>query len=332
MAETIDVPKVGKVNKKWLYAGIAVTAGIVGFAWYRRSRVGATASADIPMATDDSLAGLATNAGSTGSGGYTNPNPVSTVDTTGGTAAYTNTQWAADVTDKLGELGYEPGFVAAVLGKYLNSRPVTSDEAQLIQVAWAYKGKPPQGPPSFTLAGSGSTPGSGGHLTAPAHLTVADTTETSVALSWASVTGAAGYEVYRDGSNVGSPSSPGWNSVGLAPNTSHTYKVRAIAGATRGPFSASVTARTRPTAPHAPTPPAKKTTPGKAPKATYTRVTVTEFHTNNPAWNSTLSGIGAHYHQPWEPIWADPKNARVRTKRGTPEHIQSGDVIYVRTN
>ena len=72
--------------------------------------------------------------------------------------------------EKLGNVGQDPSFVSGVLGKYLSSQPLTSDEANVVRMAWAFSGKPPQGPNTFTLATSGgSTPGgsAGGNNKAP---------------------------------------------------------------------------------------------------------------------------------------------------------------------
>lgn len=97
---------------------------------------------------------------------------------------------------------------------------------------------------------------------------------------------------------------------------------------------------TPPSAPPAATkPPATKPAPKPSapskPAVSYQKVTVQKYSSKNPPWNSTLWGIakangyGASGKN-WTSIWNDPKNAAIKKKRGAPEKIQPGDVIYVR--
>jgi len=166
MADTINLPQIGQVKKTYVYLGVAAVAGLVGYAWYRRNQGGPAAPSDqqvdpltgLPPATEDQLPT-----------GYVNPRPVQSVidDTTGG-APRNNQEWSAQVTELLGNLGYEPGHVAAVLGKFLAHLPLTADEGQLIQTAWAYAGRPPEGPSTISWASSTPAPGGGNPAPAPA--------------------------------------------------------------------------------------------------------------------------------------------------------------------
>jgi chitodextrinase len=64
----------------------------------------------------------------------------------------------------------------------------------------------------------------------PTGLTVSSKTATSVSLSWTASTdasGIAGYDVYRGGSLVGSPSSSGYTDTGLTAGSTYSYTVRA---------------------------------------------------------------------------------------------------------
>lgn len=161
----IDVPLVGRVERKWVIAGGLTAVGIA--AWWYLSGRSRKAAAD--AAAIDPLTGLPYSAEQgTGTGGYVNPNPVqSVIDGTGGRIT-TNAEWAAAVTEALGNLGIDPNYLAGVLGKYLGRQPLTLTEAATVRTAWAYKGKPPEGPDSFTLeTGGGSTPGGGGGTTPP---------------------------------------------------------------------------------------------------------------------------------------------------------------------
>jgi poly(hydroxyalkanoate) depolymerase family esterase len=87
--------------------------------------------------------------------------------------------------------------------------------------------------------------GGGGSLPAPTGLTVGTTTASSVALSWASVSGAASYHVFRDGTLVGSPSSATFTDTGLAAATTYSYSVAAVDSAgVDGSRSGAVSATT----------------------------------------------------------------------------------------
>ncbi len=84
-------------------------------------------------------------------------------------------------------------------------------------------------------------------LPAPAGLTVTATTDTTAALSWNAVPGAASYHVYRDGTRVGTApiTTPAYTDTGLTPGTAYRYTVAAVDSAgTPGARSGAVTATT----------------------------------------------------------------------------------------
>lgn len=146
MAEQIEVPAIGKVDRKYVYGAVALVAGIVGYAWWTRSRSeAAVVTTDPTTGSEDPATG----------GAYVNPRPVtSTVDQTGD-AIDTNPEWTAAVTARLSTMFYDSQFIATTLGKYLSRQPLTTDEADLVRTAWAFEGKPPEGPDSFTLTNTG---------------------------------------------------------------------------------------------------------------------------------------------------------------------------------
>lgn len=77
----------------------------------------------------------------------------------------------------------------------------------------------------------GSHPGDGGGtvtLPAPAGLKVTGTTDTTAALSWTAVSGAASYNVYRNGAKTGSPTAAAYTDTGLTAGTAYTYTVTAV--------------------------------------------------------------------------------------------------------
>ncbi|MFJ3779340.1 PHB depolymerase family esterase [Streptomyces sp. NPDC090075] len=92
------------------------------------------------------------------------------------------------------------------------------------------------------LDGSGTGTGS---PSAPSGLTVTGTTDTGATLSWNSVSDAASYNVYRNGTKAGSTTGTTYSDTGLTAATTYTYTVAAVdsSGAV-GATSASVTATT----------------------------------------------------------------------------------------
>ncbi|WSN71518.1 glycoside hydrolase family 18 protein [Streptomyces sp. NBC_01361] len=78
----------------------------------------------------------------------------------------------------------------------------------------------------------------------PAGLAAGTTTSSSVDLSWNPVSGATGYNVYRDGSKVASVSGASATATGLAAATSYSFQVSATNSAGESAKSAAVTAKT----------------------------------------------------------------------------------------
>lgn len=137
----VDLPVIGEVESRWLWIGGAAVAGIVGYAWWARSRGG-------PIGADVTV-DPATGAGEEGGGRPLSPPPGGTVDLTEGTIS-TNEQWANRAVERLSEVGYEPGFVATAVGKYLARQPLNPDEVDVVRTAWALIGRPPQSAPPIT--------------------------------------------------------------------------------------------------------------------------------------------------------------------------------------
>ncbi|MGB6054976.1 MAG: PHB depolymerase family esterase, partial [Burkholderiaceae bacterium] len=83
-------------------------------------------------------------------------------------------------------------------------------------------------------------------LPAPTGLTVTGVTDHSVTLSWSAVAGAAGYHVYRDGTQVTSTAlaTTSHTDGGLAAGTTYGYTVKAVAGGAASAASATVSATT----------------------------------------------------------------------------------------
>jgi len=95
---------------------------------------------------------------------------------------------------------------------------------------------------------SGTGGGGGGTLPAPTGVATSGATDTSMVVSWAGVTGASGYNVYRNGSkaNASLVTSTSYTDTGLSPATTYSWTVRAVdsggaEGAASSPASGTTT-------------------------------------------------------------------------------------------
>ncbi|MFF1453241.1 chitinase [Streptomyces sp. NPDC058274] len=79
---------------------------------------------------------------------------------------------------------------------------------------------------------------------APGGLAVASTTSSSVSLTWNTVSGATGYNVYRSGTKVTAVTGTSATVTGLTASTSYPFQVTATNAAGESPKSATVTATT----------------------------------------------------------------------------------------
>ncbi|MER7762480.1 glycoside hydrolase family 18 protein [Streptomyces sp. NPDC097619] len=97
----------------------------------------------------------------------------------------------------------------------------------------------------------GPDPGTGGPQlpAAPTGLAAGTVTSTSAALSWSPVAGATGYRIYRDGTQVLSPTTTSATLTGLVPSTPYSFQVSAVNAAGESPRSAAVALVTGPTDP-----------------------------------------------------------------------------------
>ncbi|WP_206306978.1 glycoside hydrolase family 18 protein [Streptomyces sp. F001] len=82
---------------------------------------------------------------------------------------------------------------------------------------------------------------------APSGLSVSGTTSSSVSLAWNTVSGATGYNVYRNGTKVTAVTGTSATVTGLAASTSYSFQVTATNAAGESPKSATVTGTTAPT-------------------------------------------------------------------------------------
>ncbi|MCM3806183.1 glycoside hydrolase family 18 protein [Streptomyces sp. DR7-3] len=104
-------------------------------------------------------------------------------------------------------------------------------------------GQPAYYADDISLAGPGGDPGDPAPG-APSGLRTGTATSSAIDLSWSPVSGATGYNVYRDGSKVLSTGGTSATVTGLAPSTSYQFQVTATNAAGESPRSSAVTGTT----------------------------------------------------------------------------------------
>jgi transcription elongation GreA/GreB family factor len=118
---------------------------------------GSVSAADSIYEQDGSLDGFAYDDGTlTGS-----PYSTTTGSTETGANYANNAQWSQAAQQGLTEIGYSATDVAAALGDYLNSIPMSSAYASIVNTALAEYGNPPSGTYTIKISPNGTSSGAG---------------------------------------------------------------------------------------------------------------------------------------------------------------------------
>ncbi len=169
-------------------------------------------------------------------------------------------------------------------------------------------------------------------LAAPTGLAVTGSTNSSVSLSWNAVSGAAGYNVYRDGvkANAGTITGTTYTDSGLASGTSYGYTVKAVTSSgAAGASSAAVTGTTTGTPPPlaAPTGLAAGATTASAVPLTWTATSgATGYNVYRNGSKVNASAIAATSYTDSGLAASTTYSYAVTALNGTSESAQSGTV------
>jgi hypothetical protein len=247
---TVDVPVVGSVDKRVLIGVGGVAVVFVGWRFYQSRSAAAYDPEAEPVdpgmedpgvlpsvagaVRDDNAYGLADGSGATGTDAY-------------GFHGTSDAQWTQYATAQLtASDSWSYTAIVTALGKYLKSKPLSTDEQMIVQAALAVAGPPPEHPNLPTI------PGGNVKITvAPTGVKASGQTTSSVVLSWNPVAGAQSYRAYRSGAstNVGTTDAPNTSMTisGLQPNTEYSFQIAADSmGDVPGPKSSVVKAKTKP--------------------------------------------------------------------------------------
>lgn len=199
---TVNIPKIGRVKKVYVYGGVAVV-GVLAVVYYRQHKAAALSGSSAPadgQQTDpagnvgvidpatgyvegspEDLSALSSQADfnpGTDLSGSGSTGPSIDTQVTNGPPFTNNAAWTTYVLANLPQAQDNPSGVAATLGAYLAGAQVQPDQVDVIHAADALAGPPPVAghngmPPSINVAGSASgvTPPDGGtiHQGAPPH-------------------------------------------------------------------------------------------------------------------------------------------------------------------
>ena len=193
------------------------------------------------------------------------PLVVSTVDATApapptGLAA-SGVQWdRVDLTwnaatDNVGVVAYDVRRDGVVIGSSPTTTLADTTVAPLQSYTYTVSARDAAGnsssPSAQLVATTPPAPSDSTAPSVPAALRITSRTSTSIALSWNASTdnvAVSGYIVSRDGGDLAPTATPGLVDSGLAPGTSHTYRVRAVdASANPSALSSPVSAATHAT-------------------------------------------------------------------------------------
>lgn len=241
MAEKVKVPGIGEVKSEYVTGGLALVAGIAGYAYWRRARDRAAEQSQIVVSSNDVVP--ATD--------YQNPSPGGSspvvVDNNEGSPPVprTNSEWTQRATNYLAQLGYDPIFIAEALGRFLNRQSLTEQQKDAVRAAVGAWGQPPEGGPWPIGVGVPTAPDTTPHdpdaLDRPGNLRGTELGATFVTLAWDAVSGAQSYEVthwgftgqWPMGKQTVNGTSLRWS--GLTPERNHKFTVRAQVGGNQGP-------------------------------------------------------------------------------------------------
>jgi hypothetical protein len=198
--------------------------------------------------------GVYTAASGADTGALAGLSGVTTSTTSATSAPTTNAAWAQQATANLVAIGYSSTDVAAALGQYLASLPLTAAQQTIVQVALAEDGPPPVGSFSIITTGSSTATSTGtgststgstapkGTLSPPTGLKCA-ASSTSVTLRWNSSPGANQYHyqiLTAAGANVHDAETNSLGGAGVSGLKSKTaYRWRVAAQDSTGAMNVS---------------------------------------------------------------------------------------------
>lgn len=318
----VNVPGLGKTKKVWIFGGLGLAGAYVGWRWYQSSRADAGVDDGMYTTPDQSEYGQSTSGGTYNPGG--NTGNTETDGTTPG-AINTNADWANAAVGILANDGYEPSVVRAALGEFLDRRALDKTEASIARGAISAAGEPPVGRPWTVIEESATGTGT---LPAPGSVKATANFWDTVTVSWSAVSGASTYQVYRNGTAIGTASGTSFKLSGLTQKTAYRFAVAAIGSTGKTGTRSGEVSVTTPAAPVA----NKPTIPKPGTKTPITKIP--PYIEVVAKSGDTISKIAARYGKSWQTVWDFNLKYRSATTKATlrargPNKIFRGTRIWV---
>lgn len=217
LSGTVDIPKIGKVKKAYIAVAVAGVVGVVIYLYWQANQAPVE-----PITEQPETDGEFDPGGGGGGGGAVGREPTPAPEP--GDVIETNGEWFTLASDDLAAAGWDTMAASTALGKFLARKPVTATEVQMIQVALARRGQPPESRPWSIIADTTPAPSVPPTPGAPR---IDDMTTSSVVLYWDPVASAATYRVYVDGVKRGDTARTMHQITGLAQG-SHKFTLQAV--------------------------------------------------------------------------------------------------------
>jgi hypothetical protein len=241
MPDQVDIPKVGKVPKKYVIASVVLVGGYVAYRWYQAS----AATGEPDPFTPSVGEGGPDASGVVGAPAGGNTQYAGTVtDNTDPNKINTNDQWFNTAVERLSATGgWDAAAVQSALGEFLARRPLDESEQSIVRAAIGAAGEPPENRPWTVIPQVGPTT-----LDAPKNVRLySNPTASEIRFQWDPVPGAISYVIYRAGvgESIGASFDTKYYAQRLDPGVSYSFQVKAVSSlGKQGPASATFTAKT----------------------------------------------------------------------------------------
>lgn len=218
MAETITIAG-RKFPKTGVYVAGAATAGVVGWAWWTRSREDFDAR-EAQREIDESLPGPVEE-----------PTDTPGFGVIGGVTPKTNAEWNETAVTRLMNIGIDAVAAQAAIGKFLQRRPLNPTEAALVEQAIAAAGYPPENAPWVIIRETPGVVQPPPGLPAPTGLRAIflrwNGNTPIYRISWNPVSGAKDYHVQHGAGSQSFMTGVSFDNQGSAPGKVDTWHVAA---------------------------------------------------------------------------------------------------------
>lgn len=261
MADDVDVPKVGPVDKRVVAAIVVAGGGFVAYRYWAASRTSAESGDTVPAETsefDDSGDPGTVLGAIRPDNGYGIPEddstePASTDDF--GFRGTTNDAWTQYAIVQLTQSDrWSYTDIVEALGAYLSQRPTTKAQQSIISAASAVAGAPPIGgarplinapEPVTPITPAPVTPAAQAPVAVPTGLKVTAFTATTATIAWNAVAGATSYEVDIKPGALASVKPHEKKFTGLKGKTQYQFRVRTVSGSRFSQWSPFVSVKTK---------------------------------------------------------------------------------------